>query len=73
MIGDFYNVIILSLEAAGDVEANERSHEAQKSLGGATHCPCRASRARLALVRRLIFVFLWMPSFRRKRDVLLFP
>jgi hypothetical protein len=38
---DFYSVIILSQEASGEVEANERSHEAQKSLGGAAHCPGR--------------------------------
>jgi hypothetical protein len=30
MIGDFYSIIILSREALGEAEANERSHEAQK-------------------------------------------
>jgi hypothetical protein len=73
LIGDFYSVIILSQEASGEVEANERSHEAQTSLGGATHCPGRATRAPLALVHRLVSVFLWMPSFRRKRNVLFSP
>jgi hypothetical protein len=63
LIGDFYNINILSREASGEVEANERSHEAQKSLSGMTHCPGWPTRARLALVRRLVFVFLWMPSF----------
>jgi hypothetical protein len=57
LMGDFYRVIILSQEASREVEANEISHEAQKSLGGATHCPGRATKARLALVRLLISVF----------------
>jgi hypothetical protein len=64
LIGDFYSVIILSQEASREVEANERSHEAQKSLGGAAYCPGRATRACLALVHRLVSIFLWMPLFR---------
>jgi hypothetical protein len=37
MIGDFYSFIILSQEASGEVEGNERSHEAQTSMGGMAH------------------------------------
>jgi hypothetical protein len=37
LIGDFYSINILSREAAGEIAANERSHEAQKSLGGTAH------------------------------------
>jgi hypothetical protein len=36
LIKDIYSVNILSLEASREVEENERSHEPQKSLGGAT-------------------------------------
>jgi hypothetical protein len=39
-----------------------------KEHGWRDPLPGRATRARLALERHLVFVFLWMPSFRWKRD-----
>jgi hypothetical protein len=37
MIRDFYSFNILPREASGEVVANERSHEAEMGMGGATH------------------------------------
>jgi hypothetical protein len=64
---DFYSINILPQEAFGEVVANERSYEAQKSLGGAAHQAGCATKARLALERHLVFVFLCTLSFQQKR------
>jgi hypothetical protein len=73
LIGDFYSVNIFTQEAPGEVVAYERSHEDQRSIGGMTHHADHATQARLALGGRLIFVFLWTPSFCEKGDTLFFP
>jgi hypothetical protein len=66
LIGDFYRVNILPREASGEVVANKRSYEAQKSLGGMAHQEGHATSARLALEHRLASVFLCTSSFRKK-------
>jgi hypothetical protein len=68
-LGDFCSVIILSREAAREVEA----HETQTHMGGAAHWSGRATRVRLALERRLISVFLWSPSSWKKTYALFSP
>jgi hypothetical protein len=65
-LGDFYNVNILSQEAARALELHERSHEAQTGMGGPTHFPSHATRTRLALEHRLGSIFICTPPSRKK-------
>jgi hypothetical protein len=71
-LGDFNNVNILSWEAAGALEPHEGSHDAKTGMGGVTHLPGRATRDRLAIKRRLGFVFLCMPPSWKKSYAIFF-
>jgi hypothetical protein len=64
LIGDFYNINILSREAPGEVVAHETSHEARTRPGCAATLAGRATQARSALGGRLASVFLWMSPYR---------
>jgi hypothetical protein len=67
-----FSINILPREASGEVVANERSHEAQTGMGGTAHLLGRATRAHLALKRRLISVFLCMPLSQNKTYAIFF-
>jgi hypothetical protein len=63
LIGDFYNINILSREVAVEIEANESIHEVKKSLGGVAHQAGHATKSCLALGGSLASVFLCTPLF----------
>jgi hypothetical protein len=68
-----FKALLLSWEAAGEVVAHEKSHEAQASMGGAAHWPGRATRDGLSLERRLVSVFFMDAFVSRKKGCPIFP